>query len=338
MAPVPAIQALPQPIVDLIYEYLINSSYRRLSVNESEATVSLGTAVALSHVCRSWRAAVLGSTFRRCHLSLDGGVELRYHVFDADMHVPIRLLGRYAAYASELTVVLDGARAAGSFVRFYAAHAELCFANAHSLHLDVRCSPDAPARLREPASTLDALAARVQVCVPSVRATSVSICGQSLYGQYHSSDPVGTVLRGLFATPAPAAAAMRPAELPWLAAAGDLSCMAVTWGEGAAAVAEAIHANATSLRSLAVYYDSYAALERLVVDGRGRPVTYPYLDALSLVPKAAGAPPPIAAPAVCAPFPRLASLFIGTAYPFADDLPFRGNGSTLAKLRMLCSY
>ncbi|KAJ1733843.1 hypothetical protein LPJ61_001364 [Coemansia biformis] len=84
-----------------------------------------------------------------------------------------------------------------------------------------------------------------------------------------------------------------------------------------------------------ITYYTFNNMEKLIVDGQNRVITYPSLSRLYLLGQVDEQkryfPPLMHA----APFPALVELHINMDYPFCDDLPFRGNEHCLRKTHIV---
>ncbi|KAJ2783184.1 hypothetical protein H4R18_001851 [Coemansia javaensis] len=336
MVPLPAFQALPAHIIEAIFALAINSTCRRFSSNGSSAVVRLGTVFALGNTCRAWRAAILAAAFRKCSVDLVGGVFVTFQVFDADMSISPQQLRSYARHVKVLDLKVRGKGMADDFAAFHtgqmAPHGA-CFGSAQALNLFVHPPGDEFDWREVPAEKLHRFAMHMQECTPAVHTCNVSIRGHAFFGYYTHCGQSGSMVQALLkAEPQSHAVLDKQAAAPYPWFARDITTMSWIWHENSASAARITRACAPSLKGLAIHHRDFVGFEQLFTDDHGGPVTYASLETLSLTSDTGMDVVPVALPGNYAPFPQLASILVSMRYPFTDDVPFRGNSSTLTEL------
>ncbi|KAJ1835104.1 hypothetical protein LPJ63_001409 [Coemansia sp. RSA 2711] len=113
----------------------------------------------------------------------------------------------------------------------------------------------------------------------------------------------------------------------------NLTALRCRWDANHTTTARLIHASTQTLLHLSICLHTAAGLELLVFNShRQEPVVFPYLTKLLLSQRPDVSIKPLLPIDQVAPFPRLQRLQLSVKYPFSDDLPFRGNASTLDPL------
>ncbi|KAJ2780484.1 hypothetical protein H4R18_003428 [Coemansia javaensis] len=261
-------------------------------------SAKLAAAFAVANTCRAWREAVFTTAFRS-------------------------------------TMVEDFA----AFYARYIAPGGVCFAGACFLDLAVQVPLGVDGWRAVRARDLDTLALQAQAYMSAVHTCAINIREGAVSGSYMRLGPVGPTLQGLLdeAVPGRARITRRAAPLSHAPAPG-LTALAWTWSEDSIDTVGMLHANAASLRKLSVYYHCFAGFEQLFVDDRGAPVEYRSLESVMLDSFPGAGPEPVTLPEACVPFPHLQTLHLMLNYPFADELPFRGNSTTLTDVILCAGY
>ncbi|KAJ2160341.1 hypothetical protein GGF46_002334 [Coemansia sp. RSA 552] len=355
------LDTLPQHIIRDIITYIIEvpDDFEDL-ISEY---VSFGLLPPLLHLCRLWRSVALPVIFSHCNINL--GPEESSFMYRPSANnncVATSLNALYNNYVRSVTITLDYRALANGAVERVLGQDEcvdLCFANARSLDIRItvpegrNVADDGDSSRNDPdsnssndgmavvARSISNFIAFMRRALPAVRNPSLQISHQATAGDEDGQQALGTSLVSLLGYLDMAYGVdlrlQTRGPMPLYSScvdAAQISALECQWDEaGHPDLARLIHANARSLRELSIKYHTMAGFDKLLVDDRGCPVSYLYLERVIMFRQGEmAAPEPLPDLQTAAPFPRLRQLQISFAYPFDDDLPFRGNSSTLKTL------
>ncbi|KAJ2160342.1 putative pyridoxal kinase [Coemansia sp. RSA 552] len=333
------IVALPPHLIRNIIEYVIeapNNVNLYLTDTDSENTL-----LPLLHVCHAWRATALPIMCSGCTVVTQGDDEGRLSLGYSDTGktpcVVHDLDPYYNRHVRTVRMKLDYTHiASGTAARQLECLAldQVRMPSAYMLNVQLAFPKHCPVEGSGAEKNAQRFVAQFHRLFPAVRQTTVALAAGA-----HRADvgPMGVLMECFTGERQQITRldlrSVHKAVLP-APAIRNLTMLSCRWDDRFAELARIIHANSQSLVELRICYFTAVGFERLVLSDNGRHITFPYLTHLSLTTGSAAdsMAPQMAAIDGIVPFPRIQRLEIDFAYPFLDDLPLRGNSSSLNRL------
>ncbi|KAJ2364119.1 hypothetical protein H4S01_003947 [Coemansia sp. RSA 2610] len=314
----------PDDFEDLIAEYVTDSAFKPLL-----------------HVCCSWREVAMPMMFAGCNASISDHVSFTYRPVGSNPCIIQQVDSHYNQHVRYMFLKLDYASiATGAALRLLrSTYAHLRFPNVHVV--DVELDLGAISNINDDMALCHTRRFLSYLCValPNVSSTSATIVSTTLDSHVIHGAALSALI--LHFTRASHIVELKthetscPSIIDSCLPVTNLTALRCRWDANHTTTARLIHASTQTLLHLSICLHTAAGLELLVFNShRQEPVVFPYLTKLLLSQRPDVSIKPLLPIDQVAPFPRLQRLQLSVKYPFSDDLPFRGNASTLEFLCM----